>query len=186
MKDEIVVTLVNRGGYKQVAGPLRVVDTDFGSDFDAVLVGPGEQSCLVLVIDCEHVPSVVIHRRIRSFALVLDRSGSRRPLTVILIARTPSKFEALERLCRVIIVTPDDDVTAALRGLLPLRIHSHEQTLHAAEHALADKLGATIRNPLTASLLKAAEAGTSNVEAEILRAIEHAIDLSLTTLGGSK
>lgn len=179
MTDTIVHTLVQEGGYKQVLGPLRVVDTDFGTDFDAVLVGPGEQGCLVLVVDGDQISPALLQRRVRSFALVLDRSGSRRPLTVILIVKTPSTFEALERHCRVIVVTPDVDLLSALRGLLPLRIKSHEQTLHAAEDALESKLEGNIANPLTATLLKAAQTGSANVEEEILRAINLAIDSSL-------
>ena len=135
MKDKIIRMLVDEGGYREVSGPLRVVDTDFASDFNAVLVGPGEQGCLIVVVDSELIAFPVIQRRVRSFALVLDRTGSRRPLTVILIAQTPRKLESLEKMCRVVMVTPTDDVASALRGLLPLRISGHEHTLHAADNA---------------------------------------------------
>jgi hypothetical protein len=178
MKEKVVQILVQKGGYKRSPGILRVVDTDFGPDFDAVLVGPGEQGCLVLVIEHNEIPPAAITRRVRSFALVLDRSGSRRPLTVILIARTPSKFEALERLCRVVVITPDDDVENSLRGLLPLRVRSHEQTLNAAQDAPISNLGESIKNSLTAGLLKAAPNGPESVQKEILRAISAAIDRS--------
>jgi predicted RNA binding protein with dsRBD fold (UPF0201 family) len=178
VKDKIVAALVEKGGYKQISGPLRIVDTDFGSDFDAVLVGPGQQGCLVLVVDGEHIPAPVIQRRVRSFSLVLDRSGSRRPLTVVVIARSGLAFEALERLCRVVVLRPDDDVLAALRGLLPLDIQSHEHTLNAAENALVRQLQGNPRSTLIVSLRKAATEGAANVESEVLGAIAAAIENS--------
>lgn len=176
MKDTVINILVQDGGYKRVFGPLRIVDTDFAGDFDAVLVGPGDQSCLVLIIDGDHISPAVAIRRVRSFALVLDRSGSQRPLTVVLIARQIEPFERLERLCRVFIITPMDDPHVALRGLLPLRILKRGPTLNAAEAALAEHLGKDGEGALIALLQHAANKGSSEVTDVILRTIAGAIE----------
>jgi hypothetical protein len=175
VKDEILRLLTEQGQYRQVSGPLRIVDTDFDKNFDAVLVGPGEQRCLVLIIDSATVSPAVISRRVRSFALVLDRSGSQRPLTVLLLTPDAKPFESLERHCRLITIAPMDDLDVALRGLLPLRIVAHQHTINAAEAALARSLGDNAKKPLVNALRKAAQKGSDEVMQEILKAISQAL-----------
>jgi tetratricopeptide (TPR) repeat protein len=63
---------------------------------------------------------------------------------------------------------------------------SHEQTLNAADDALSTQLGQRSRNALIAGLLRAANAGSSDVEQEILRAIDGAIGQALPRSGSTK
>src|SRR5688572_12102286 len=104
--DLILNTLERSGGYRRVPQPLHIADVDF--DFAGALVGPDDQQALTLILDESRNPIAAAIRRLKAFAVVLERSGSTRPINVILLSSAPDRASviALEQLARVIVIRP--------------------------------------------------------------------------------
>src|SRR5258708_35219708 len=104
--------LESRGGYNPASLPLRVNDIEFKGDFDAVLVGPNGERGLVLVLDASAVAPKTIQRRLKAVCLALARTGSMRPVTIIVNAGQvldPLAVAELEALSRLIVIPADSN-----------------------------------------------------------------------------
>src|SRR5437899_2941670 len=101
MTPGLVVEELIRHGYKKISQPLHVADLDF--DFAGALTGPNDQESLTLVVDGHAL--VAAQRRLSAFAIVLDRTGSVRPITVVVVGDDVNSkaLASLEKLARVVV-----------------------------------------------------------------------------------
>lgn len=177
MTPELIInTLERRGNYRRVAQPLHIADVDF--DFSGALVGPGDQQALTLILDGSQITIAAALRRLKAFAVVLERSVSTRPINVVLLAESPDRADvaALEQIARVIVVQPHQELENALHILLPLKLPEPIPASESAEKTLREELQAT-KSPLTLRLLKAGKKSASAVEEEMRKAL-----IELTTV----
>lgn len=140
---KLIQQILLESGYTPHDEPLRVVDLSFR--FDSVLTGPNEQNTLVLVVQQDQPDIDSVHRRLIRLTRALDRVGSRRPITLVLIGlySDPFKLERLNELARIITVTPDskeDEVTKLLGPLLPLEIPQPVESLFDIREELYNRL----------------------------------------------
>lgn len=166
----ILSTLEHSGDYRRVSQPLHIADVDF--DFAGALVGPGDQQALTLILDESRNPIAAALRRLKAFAVVLERSGSTRPINVILLSSAPDRasITALEELARVIVVQPDQEVNDALHSLLPLDLPQPIPPSESAEKTLREEMQRSASH-FTQRLLKAGKKGASAVEEEMREAL---------------
>jgi hypothetical protein len=166
----ILATLEASGGYRRVPQPLHIADVDF--DFAGALVGPDDQQALTLILDENRNTMAAALRRLRAFAVVLERSGSTRPMNVILLSATPDRASiiALEQLARVVVVRPDQPIEESLYSLLPLRLPAPIACSQSAEETLQEELRQTL-SPLTQRLLKAGKKSAGAVEEEMRKTL---------------
>jgi hypothetical protein len=168
--NSIAECLETYGNYRSVPQPLHIADVDF--DFAGALTGPDAQQALTLILE-ENADTIgAALRRLRAFTVVLERSGSTRPINVILISEDPNRevVLALEQLARVIVVQPGTEVRDSLYCLLPLHLpqpieqsQSAEKTFHA-EHQKPI-------SPIVQRLLRAGKRSASAVEEEMRKAL---------------
>jgi hypothetical protein len=171
MTPELIINTLERcGGYRRVAQPLHIADVDF--DFSGALVGPGDQQALTLILDGSQISIAAALRRLRAFAVVLERSGSTRPINVVLLAESPDRAEvaALEQVARVIVVQPHQQLENSLHILFPLQLPEPIPATESAEKTLREELLMTT-SPLTLRLLKAGMKSASAVEEEMRKAL---------------
>lgn len=154
-------------GYARQSEHLRVVELSF--EFDAVLVGPDADHALVLLVDQEVLDVDAVRRRLTSLALALSRSGSRRPVAVVLVA-PPARnadLELLRPLARLVAVRRDrqtpERVAEALREFRPLDTDELVAPRLDATKELRDELGADADSPATRRLIAAASSGEAAV-----------------------
>lgn len=165
------------GGYSLLAGPLIVAGEAF--EFDAALVGPDGHGNLILVVVDDGTASPGIVRKVRSLLWLLERTGSLRPVAVVVIAsaEAASAFEPISGFAHAISIPPSgdaDDAEKALRPLLPLALLPVIQsesvgTLFAAE------FGGSLADIRVRSLMSAAKQGPDDVKAALLRLVDLAI-----------
>lgn len=162
--DLILNTLEHSGGYRRVAQPLHIADVDF--NFAGVLTGPGDQQALTLVLEdsTERTIAAAV-RRLKAFAVVLERSGSTRPINVVLLSKAPDRatIMALEQIARVIVVQPGQELHDALHSLLPLKLPQPIPPSESAEKTLREEMPRG-SSPLTQRLLKAGKKSAAAVE----------------------
>ena len=172
--ESIVEILQLKGHFRQAPKLVHIADADLKFDFDAILVGPGNEGGIVLVLDAADKALGAILRKLKAFSLVLDRSGSMRPMTLVLVTRDPDdpNIAALEEFTRVIVVSPERDTETCLRALLPLHLPKPLKSTESAEAALRDELGDDIRDPLITRLLKAGLKGSTDVESKMREVID--------------
>lgn len=171
MTPELIMNKLERcGEYRRVAQPLHIADVNF--DFSGALIGPGDQQALTLILDGNRNPIALALRRLRAFAVVLERSGSTRTINVILLSESPDRGEvaALEQVARVVVVQPHQELEDALYSLLPLKLPQPIPPSESAEKTLREELqGET--SPLIQRLLKAGRKSASAVEEEMRKAL---------------
>lgn len=171
MTPELIMNTLERyGEYRRVAQPLHIADVDF--DFSGALVGPGNQQALTLILDGNRNSIALALRRLRAFAVVLERSCSTRPINVILLSESPDRAEvaALEQFARVIVVQPQQILEDALLVLLPLQLPEPIPPSESAERTLREELQGTT-SALTLRLLRAGKKSASAVEEEMRKAL---------------
>src|SRR4051794_20126267 len=107
---DVVDLLERRGGFRTRPKPLHVADIDYDFEFDAVLEGPMEARTLILVLVKGATPGAAIERRLRSFSVALRRTGSMRPLTLVLLLESPDPplVNSLQPLCRILPLLPGE------------------------------------------------------------------------------
>jgi hypothetical protein len=173
MNTEMIVNELVRRGYNQVPQPLHVADLDF--DFAAALMGPKDQESLTLVLDAEGQSFAAAQRRLQAFALVLDRSGSTRPLNVVVVAKHPDAkgLRALEESARVVVVDPDRPLEESLAPLFPLELPEPIAGSGSSEAALEKAIG---NSPglLSIRLIKAAQESAERVQLTMRRILHEA------------
>ena len=173
--ERVLTVLEEQGGYRPVRQPLQVVDVDFKFGFDAVLVGPQNQDGLVIVLSAEDAPSGSLQRKVKAFILLLERTGSTRPVSLVLLTAEQSTkpVAALEAICRVILVPDDAEPEQALHPLLPLTIPAVPENLESAEDAINFELGSDAASPLVSALLRAARKGPEDVRDIVRSAVDN-------------
>lgn len=119
---EMVMTVLERGGYRRLPKPLTIAGTEF--DFEAVARGTQRSHDLVLVAS-DRVPAVQLQRLLAGLARSLDFAQSRRPITLVIIGELVAADKGeLERHARVLHIdtpTPSEtQVKEAISVLLPL------------------------------------------------------------------
>jgi hypothetical protein len=165
--DDIIRALEKRGGYTRAAEPPLISGVDFKGVFDAVLVGPKDQNGLVLVRGAEIASMGEIRRVVKAFTTALDRTGSTRPITLVLatmVSPDDPSILALQDSCRVITVPAGGKLEGYLRVLLPLKLPSRETGTKTADSALRDELEDSLEDPLIAALIRAARKNSDEVQ----------------------
>jgi hypothetical protein len=168
-------------GYSEQPQPLRIVELSF--EFDAVLAGPQDHQDLVLLVEQEVLNIDAIRRRLTRLALALQRTGSQRPVALVLVAppSTSADLERLRPLARVVTVPrieqSSGEVAEALRAFRPIGVDHLAASPVSAKRELATTLGAAATTPVARRLLAAASDGEQGV-----RQVFH--DLFLEALAG--
>lgn len=99
---ERVVNFLTEAGFRLLPSPMVIRQTRF--DFDAVMMGPGEASDIVLIADTVNAKDVAIVRQIQGVARALDLARARNPLTAILVGPRPhpDHLNKLKQVARVL------------------------------------------------------------------------------------
>jgi hypothetical protein len=172
-----VLDILTNNGYRRTPIPLRVADAEFR--FDASLVGPDDQGNLIVVTLDDGSDSLAVAKRIRSFMLVLNRTRSTRPVSVVLVGSADGEGgRAAEQLAHTIVVDSDatpELVSRLLAPLLPLRI---PQPLGPTDvnAAFSASLGSLAASSEARTLLSAARRGPSEVEATLAGLVSAVLD----------
>lgn len=168
---DVVAVLVEQGGYVATEEPLHVADLSF--EFDAVLRGPDGENGLVVILDGRAAALGPLRRRLAAFRTVLERTGVQRPITVALLATGGGSqdFEALRSVCRVVELTPEEDLSKQLRPLLPLKVPKPVEATEPAMEALRIELGRSVKNPLVLDILRASKKGENEVRDAVRAAV---------------
>ena len=166
----------------------RIADVSFR--FGAVLEGPGHQVSTVVVAAADHGRVGEIWRSLRAATLMLERTGSTRPLSLVLVARKPPVEEVtrLEELCRVLVASPDDgkpQLRQRLAALLPLELPEAIELPTTSPRQLEEKLVDSRSDPQrsrwSATLLKAAADGEEAVKNRFLELLDKEIEAAPKT-----
>ena len=164
---DVIDVLKTEGHYHQRLPEVHVANEHLSFDFDALLVGPGDQDGLVLVAEVTADRTLAkVRCTLGALVGVLERCECRRPLALVLIANDDrdAELESLRRLCRLIIAPPARAPEEALVGLLPLpRIDPIEPAMRA-EEALVEALKEDVESPLVQALIEAARSSSDQVE----------------------
>ncbi len=157
---------------------LRIVDLSF--EFDRVLTGPyGHQ--LILLVDQPELAVDALKRRLSSLALALSRTGSRRPVTLVLVAPPldPQDLDALRRLARLVAIDrvprTFSSVDLILREFCPLVTTDVAAPLVDADDELRKALGSKADHPQARTLIRAASEGQGAVERAFQTLLDEAI-----------
>jgi len=179
--ERIVVILTEKGGFQRQPRLVLVDDVDF--EFDAILCGPRGSEGLVVLMepDKSQVPMAISH--IRAMSQLMLRSGSMRPLTLVLLLQIqdPVVLRELASVCRVIQVSGSEHshLIHQLRSLLPLVLPEPEGPQADATRLLRGALGSVSSDSFVSSLLAAGRRGESAVEEEVTKAIVAVISEAL-------
>lgn len=172
------LSVLEAGDYEEHADTLRIMDLSF--EFDRVLTGPyGHQ--LVLLVDQPELAVDALKRRLSSLALALSRTGSRRPVTLLLIApRLDSQdVNELRQLARLVAVDRVTRTSASLDHILrefrPLATADASAPRVNAIDELHSELGVKANRPHIQKLIKAASKGPEAVELAFQMLLDEAI-----------
>jgi hypothetical protein len=162
MNAEMIINALVLNGYRKVPQPLHVADLNF--DFSGALTGPFDQESLTLVLEGEGRALVAAEHRLRAFATVLERTGSVRPINVVVLSKKPDPdaITALQEVARVVVVDPNRPLIESVNVLLPLQLPEPVASSGSAEAALLEELGAA-PDAVSARLLKAARESSEKV-----------------------
>jgi len=172
--EEIIRILGEEGDYRRAPHRLQMSGLEFPLDFNAVLVGPGEGSQIVLLLDTSEVSPDVALRRLKTLARILERTSSKRTITLVIFtdeADHPT-IKEMEALCRVVICPTRQDLRKALRTLLPLKLPEPFRRMDSAFEAVKAELGIETRDPIVDKVLKAAKEGSEQIRRTVQKAIE--------------
>lgn len=119
---ELVMTVLENGGYQRLPKPLIVAGTEF--NFEAAARGTQRSHDLV-IITTDRLPTPRRQRLVAGLARSLDLMQSKRPVTLVTVGDLSSDDKnELERHARVLQVEPPDpsraDIERAIAVLLPL------------------------------------------------------------------
>lgn len=170
---ELVMAVLERGGYRRLRKPLTVAETEF--QFEAAARGTRPSHDLVLVAT-DQLPIVRLHRLISGLARALDLAGSRRPITLVRLGELSSTEKAeLERHARVLHIeaqspTPEQ-IERAVAVLLPLDL-PNPAVMRGGDpsRAVLTWLAASSANSVTEehmALVRAATEGAEHVRATL-------------------
>ena len=168
--NSIVSLLESKGDYVRQPSHLMIDDVDFPCD--AALLGPKDQAGhvrehLVLVHVTEPQAMREVYDQTQALTMILARTGSQRPLTLVLVTSNPTDplLDDFANLCRVIVVPSEgtNDVSVPLRPLLPLDLPTPDKMTSTPQARLKRQLGERAADPLIAALLHAAQTSDDTV-----------------------
>lgn len=173
---EVVLSVLERAGFKRLPKPLMVAGTSF--EFDAAARGTEVSHDLVVVAASEMAPRRLV-QLLSGLARTLDRVASRRPVTLVLLgdAMNPSTTSDLERHARVLRIESDDpeleEVRRAVAVLMPLALPTARSQGRDPLGEATEGLGAalTVEHEL---LLDAARVGPDAVRSTLRGFVEAA------------
>jgi hypothetical protein len=177
--ESVIQILVEEGGYKELARPLRVGSLFF--DFAHALIAGERGNDLVIVIELKgDTADDNVVRKVLSLTRALDVLQSRRSVTVVLTSGqvAQSTVQSISRVCRVLPVgAPSgpkaiDTVREWISVLLPLAQPPPVETLIDWESDLRSGIPANAAGPLLEELLSAAPAGKLAVEQVLASTIQ--------------
>ena len=169
-------------GYQVHTEILRVVELSF--DFDRVLTGPQDHHTLVLLVEQTTTDTDALRRRLSSLALALSRTGSRRPVTLLLVAPPLDQpaLKALRQLARLVaidrVLRTVASVDHILREFRPLVTGDVSAPLVDPLGELASELGKKADHPYARRLIRAASGGSDAVEQTFRALLAEIIDES--------
>lgn len=119
---ELVMTVLERGGYQRLPKPLIVAGMEF--DFEAAARGTRRSHDLVLV-STDQLPTPRLQRLLAGLARSLDLAQSRRPVTLAIVgglsANDRNELERHARVLHIESANPSEaEVERAIAVLLPL------------------------------------------------------------------
>lgn len=180
------LSVLKEGGYEVRMEPLRIVELSF--DFDQILTGPHDHHTLVLLIDQPALAVDALRRRLSSLTLALSRTGSRRPVTLVLVAPPLDQqdLEALRQLARLVAIDRIPravaEVDNILREFRPLVTTDVSAPLVDALSELNKALGSQSSHPQVQKLIRAASKGQEAVEQVFRTLLEEAIEGPITPM----
>jgi hypothetical protein len=171
MNTEMIINELVRHGYQKVPQPLHIADINF--DFAGALTGPNNQESLTLVLDGDGQSFAAAQRRLQAFVMVLERTGSTRPINVVVLAKKVDvkAITALEEVARVVLVNPDRPLEKSLNVLMPLKLPEPIASSGSAETALEEELGGR-PDAVGERLLKAASESADKVESTMRKILQ--------------
>lgn len=171
MRDEIVELLQRRGTYRLAPEPLHIADVEFR--FAAVLQGPPSNPSMVVLLDEPEESIRAALRRLRAFRTVLSRSGTRRPLTTVILSPDVSanSIHAIREISRVIVADDPDLLEVALRPLLPLELPDADTYTTNVDNLLQVHLRDESGSPVLKRLLAASGRGADDVRETLRKAV---------------
>lgn len=176
----VISVLRERGDYQQQPKLVSVADVDFS--FDAIFRGPGESESLLVVLAAGEEHRAAIRSKVRALSHTMLRSGSRRPLTLIMIMdqENSAVVDEVSRICRVLSVTAttEEEIVDQLRPLLPLKLPSPQRSQPDAVRQLRAELGSAAKEDFVAALLAAGGKSENDVREVLKTAIQAAIEES--------
>lgn len=172
-------------GYRELPQPLVVAGEAF--QFDAVFVGPKDHGNLVVLVLGSAGPSCAATRRVRTLIWLLERTGSSRPVTVVVVGprgQDPT-VGGVGEFAHTITIPDDADGKDAARFLKPLTRLNLPNTVTPDSVAglLSDALGRRASDPRVGSLLAAAQRGPDEVKATLLRLVDQATEMAILEVG---
>lgn len=169
------VGMLERAGY-QNKGRLVLV-SGIRLDFDAVLEGPNNAKELVLILDGKELEQGAALKNLRTLSLLLERTESRRPVTLILArpSQGPAEIKKLGDLVRLLVLKEDEtDLDLSLGPLLPLKLPNTVEPSRSASSALESELGSFGKDPLIRELVNAASKSSDQVHDKMIDEINRA------------
>lgn len=167
-------------GYHVHTEGLRIVELSF--DFDKVLTGPHDHHTLVLLVDQPEADTDALRRRLSGLTLALSRTGSRRPVTLVLVAPPLEQhdLEALRKLARLVAIDRVPRTAATVDLILsefrPLVTSDVSAPPVDALGELAGALGKDANHPQVRRLLRAAANGPDAVDQMFRTLLEEVIE----------
>lgn len=167
---EMVMTVLEDGGYQRLPKPLTVAGTEF--DFEAAARGTQRSHDLVIVAT-DRLPTPRRQRLVAGLARSLDLMQSKRPVTLVIVGDLSADDKnELERHARVLQIEPANasraDVERAIAVLLPLDLPD-TVIMHGSD-PINEVLATLGVGPDTAehiSLVRAALGGADEVQAAL-------------------
>jgi hypothetical protein len=162
--------VLEQAGFRRLPMPVVVAGASF--DFDAALIGTGVSQDLIVVGGLATDPNHLA-RLLSGLNRSLDRLGSRRPVSLVLLGARPNGayLARLEAAARVMVLDTSEPTQAAVQEavaiLLPLRLPSAAEATIAPLDEVRERLSSRVTNDHRA-LIDAASSGPDVVQ-EVLR-----------------
>jgi len=175
---DLVLSTLESAGFEVLPKPLVVGGTKF--EFDAAVVGTEHSHDLVVIGGIEVFPER-LERLLSGLNRTLDRLGSQRPVSLVLIGPRPERRRqaSLEGHARVMLIEDEEPsqqlVNDAISILLPLDIPPTSAMGAPVSDDLEDTLGSAITEEHRI-LIAAGEDGPSKVEEALAEYIGAILD----------
>ena len=175
----VAVILTEKGGFQLQPRLVLVDDVDF--EFDAILRGPSDSEGLVVVMQADEGRVPMALSLIRAMSQLMLRSGSMRPLTLVLLSQIQDPVILRELPRSVGSSASAATMTVPCFATCSPCFRSCSQSLKG-RRPMSQRCFECMDNtsdPFVSCLLAAARRGESAVEEEVIKAVNAAIDEAL-------